>query len=740
MIEQVFHMFGPAAPLFSKVLLHSLWQGSLVALFLAVALRVLKHQSAQMRYVASCLSLLVMLGMSVATGLYTGTTNGAPYNASAADRLAEIDGSAESRVTPALAVEPGSTQSAAPSGGFTLRSVQRFAFPVWLTGVFLLSLYHLLGWRQALRLTRREIGPVSEAWKIRFHGLCGTMGLSRAVELLASSAARVPCVIGWIKPVVLVPLSSFSGLDEEELEMIILHELAHVRRHDILVAYLQTAVEILFFFNPAVWWISRKIKLEREHCCDDLVVELSGDRIRYARALASLAQSRLARTRLVAAADSTPLLARVRRILGVPSEQGRPSRGSIGGVLLLAALLTLSIGAFSGTTYSDTRPETFLETSEPVEPERGDIRGDWEIEYQARQYYIRIRFGRNWSTGFSVDAAELLRDADPAGSSFKLQRDAGTFYLKGEFEREGDELWGEGECFFRANPEYTASMEELGYRLDDRDDLLTLAVHDVTLAYVRGLDSLGYDDLSLQELLRARIHGVTPELILELEELGYRNLRLNTLVKMQVHRVESTFIKDLGRLGYKDLSPETLVKMRVHDVSPEYIEELAELGYNGLRSEELVKMQIHYVEPDFIRDLAELGYGDLSENRLVEFRIHGVAPRFVEDLAELGYKDLEPSRLVEFRIHGVTPDFIEDLAEFGYKDLKPSRLVEFRIHNVSSGYIRDLAELGYRDITPSRLVEMKIHGVTPSYIKKLQRRGYSDLSTGELVEFRIHGR
>ncbi|MCP4685004.1 MAG: M56 family metallopeptidase [bacterium] len=707
MIGQFSQVLGPVASVTTKVLLHSIWQGGLVALLLAAALAFIRHSDTRVRYAVSCLSLVLMVGLSIATGYYIAGSGRAPtaieYEASGSSATTLAQEASTSETIAASEASPSAT-------GLSLQSLQWLVFPGWAAGVLILSLYHLVGWRKVRGLTRRGTQPVSEAWKERFERLRTAAGLDRAVDIAGSSLARVPCVVGWIKPVILIPLGSFSGLTVEELEMIILHELAHIRRHDVLVGYVQAIAEILLFFNPAVWWVSRKIRIEREHCCDDLAIELSGNRLGYARALAALAESRIGRTSLVAAADGTPLLERVRRIMGVPSRQAQPSRGSLGGALLLAGLLLLSFTAFGGSTYSDTKPATVLESSNPVEPERGDIRGEWEIESQGRSAQVRTRFGRNRETGFSVRTRKFLEQVDLAGTNYKLQRDAGTFYFEGRFEQDGDEFWGSGDCFFRADPAYVEAMDHLGYSLDD-EDVLTLAIHNVKLDWVKGLDQLGYDDLSFNELLEAHIHDVTPEYIDDLQELGYDNLRMSKLVEMQIHDVEAEYIRELNRLGYDRLSPSRLVEMCIHDVETEYIEEMAELGYYHLSPSQLVEMQIHDVDVDFVRELGELGYDDLSRSKLVEFQIHDVTPSFIRGFAELGYQNLKPSKLVEFSIHDVTPR-----------------------------YIRQLAELGYEDISPSRLVEMQIHDVTPSFIKKMQRRGYDDLSPRDLVDLKIHGR
>src|SRR5205814_4150217 len=125
--------------------------------------------------------------------------------------------------------------------------------------------------------------------------------------------AQVPAVVGWVRPIVLVPASVFTGLTAEQIEALLAHELAHVRRHDYLINLLQTVTETLFFYHPAVWWVSRAIRNERENCCDDLAVEICGNTLAYVRALTDLEQMRQGMPRLAMAADGGSLLSRVQR-------------------------------------------------------------------------------------------------------------------------------------------------------------------------------------------------------------------------------------------------------------------------------------------------------------------------------------------------------------------------------------------------------------------------------------------
>ncbi|MDP7592048.1 MAG: M56 family metallopeptidase [Litorilituus sp.] len=159
----------------------------------------------------------------------------------------------------------------------------------WLATVTLLAGKLLLEIYNVNRLPQQGCIEPSAQLSLRFTELAKQVNLTIAPKLLISLKVDVPMAIGWLKPVVLIPASMISGLNNAQLEMLILHELAHIRRYDYLVNFLQTFVEILLFFHPAVLWISKQMRNEREYCSDDIAVQHCGDAVAYAHTLADTA-------------------------------------------------------------------------------------------------------------------------------------------------------------------------------------------------------------------------------------------------------------------------------------------------------------------------------------------------------------------------------------------------------------------------------------------------------------------
>jgi hypothetical protein len=156
---------------------------------------------------------------------------------------------------------------------------------------------------------------LSNSWKVTVDRLAKAAGLHGPVRAIESDEITIPSVIGWFHPVLLMPVSALTGLPVREVESLLAHEIAHIRRHDSLVNLLQALTETTLFYHPAVWWVSRRIREEREFCCDDLAVAMCGDRETYARALAGITGARRTASAHAPAADGGSLPARIARIL-----------------------------------------------------------------------------------------------------------------------------------------------------------------------------------------------------------------------------------------------------------------------------------------------------------------------------------------------------------------------------------------------------------------------------------------
>jgi beta-lactamase regulating signal transducer with metallopeptidase domain len=353
------------------VLLHFVWQGIIAAGLLATALFALRRASANARYFAACATLIAMAACLPATWLVmlpaAPTVTGSPSDPIARTQSGNTDRFAQMPVRPVT--QRSQPEARPPMAAAEMNWQQRLAayLPLlavaWLAGVLALSLRLAIGWSAVHRLRRAASRPLDDSRQSILSRLSHQIGIRWPVKLLESSLVDVPTMIGWLRPVILWPPSVLAGLSIEQFEALLAHELAHVRRHDYLVNLVQTAIETLLFYHPAVWWVSSRIRQERESCCDDRAIATCGNRLSYARALATLEELRPRPRQLALAADGGHLLVRIRRIIGVPATRRSGSRHWLLGIAISATLCALVIAlGISNFATGDEPP------AKPVDP------------------------------------------------------------------------------------------------------------------------------------------------------------------------------------------------------------------------------------------------------------------------------------------------------------------------------------------------------------------------------------
>lgn len=218
---------------------------------------------------------------------------------------------------------------------------------VWCVGLVFFMLKLMGGLLYIQQLKTRMTSPLPSEWQEYVAMLCTELHVQRPVQLLESALAQTPMALGWLKPVILLPIGAVNHLTPVQVEAILAHELAHVLRQDYLLNLLQSLVEAIFYFNPAVWWISAHVRTERENCCDDIAVRLCGNSLAYAKALVSLQELQMAAPTLAMpfSKNKNQLLHRIQRILQ-PSQNKSNTMEKLSATLLLTvAVVLLSVQA-----------------------------------------------------------------------------------------------------------------------------------------------------------------------------------------------------------------------------------------------------------------------------------------------------------------------------------------------------------------------------------------------------------
>jgi beta-lactamase regulating signal transducer with metallopeptidase domain/Tol biopolymer transport system component len=343
-------------------LVHFVWQGAVIALALGSATTLLRRASDNTRYVACCLALVLMAVAPLVTFCLVLPSSARPRASTpqlvgqppSGPGYSQASASRSEQTEPAGALSeglkvgqpgagalpsPDATASSAIQAG--LVRLLPWLVIAWMLGVLGLSARLLVGWTRVCRIRWHGTKPVGDGWQQSLKRLTRLLRVSQPVRLVESVLVEVPTVIGCLRPIILLPASSITGLSVEQLEALIAHELAHIRRHDYFVNLLQAGVETLLFYHPAVWWVSHRIRLEREACCDEVAIGVSGSRVAYARALAAMEEIRGTVPRLAVAASGAGLLARIRRVLRrADSEISRSALGVVCTLVLVALLVS----------------------------------------------------------------------------------------------------------------------------------------------------------------------------------------------------------------------------------------------------------------------------------------------------------------------------------------------------------------------------------------------------------------
>ena len=313
-------------------LVHSLWQCALAPAGLASLLSILPSRAARVRYALATATLVLMVAVPLGTAL--SLHEASPWHGA-----------------PAAVLTPAQTLAGPAVVALRLAARVRTALEpalpeivvLWIVGVVVFSLRLASGWMAARRLAVMGTHPAPPGCAMALERLAARLRVTRPLRVLESALVQVPAVIGWLRPVILVPASALTGLTPLQLDALLAHEIAHVRRYDYIVRVLQSVIETLLFYHPAVWWVSRRVGEEREHCCDDLAVAVCGDAQMYAQALVGMERLRGTEPAFVFTAARGSLLYRVRRLVG-PAPAATPPPW-VAGVVVATLLLVLGAGS-----------------------------------------------------------------------------------------------------------------------------------------------------------------------------------------------------------------------------------------------------------------------------------------------------------------------------------------------------------------------------------------------------------
>lgn len=651
-------------------LLHFLWQGTALAALAAVAMALCRRTSA--RYLVGVAALGLMLLAPLATLSYYAQQNTGSSGITKASPLVS------------MAWPIARNNSTARTATITLRNAPtRDGIPwlveAWLFGVAFFSLRSAGGFLLLERERRRQSSVVSARVLQICYTLQDQLGITHAIRYCECKWLQAPAVIGWFRPIIFLPVTALTGLSEDQLQAVIAHELAHIRRFDPFVNVFQVCVETLLFYHPAVWWLNKRIRAEREHCCDEVAVAVCGNAVEYARALTLMEEWRSAPV-FAMAANRGPLAERIVRVLGLKT-LGAGMRG----IGLTGSLLCLTAALLAGNTL--------LEMAHPTSARAGS------------------RMQAESTTSSATSAQPATKSiANPKPSPARAQGSAPT----------------------SANSSsYIDGLNSVGLSNLSIDTLIALKTQDVTPEYVRGLQEQGLHP-DAEKLIGMRVQGITPEYVRDLHAAGLTPSE-DQLIALKVQGADGEYYRGLKEAGITP-DAEHLIALKVQGVTPEYVRELRGAGL-ATTVDQVIAMKVQDVTPAYLKGMHDQGV-DVRAEDAIAMRVQDVTPEYVREMQGLGLKP-SANELIAMRVQEVSPEYVREIQALG---LKPSvnEFVAMRVQDVTPEYVKALQSAGFK-LGIDDIIGAKVQDVTPEFIERAKQHGFKDLSLQKLIQLRQLG-
>jgi beta-lactamase regulating signal transducer with metallopeptidase domain len=630
-------------------LLHFLWQGTALAAIAACAIAVVRRPA--IRYVIGICALAAMMLAPAATFAFYSQHHQSPIEFVKSSPLAAA----------AWPIARGNTAASGTTHNSPYRSQDVFAWMVeiWLLGVALFSLRSAGGFVLLERERRRQSSVVKD-WVLE---ICFTLqhqlGINQAVQYCESAFLQAPAVIGWFRPIVFLPASALTGLSERQLRSVIAHELAHIRRYDAFVNVFQVCVETLLFYHPAVWWLNRRIRAERELCCDEIAVDVCGNVVEYAQALTLMEEWRSA-PELAMAANRGPLTERIRHLLGMNTlGDGARKIGFAGSILFLTTAL-LAGNALFGIAYP--KP---IATKIPIK----------RLLQGATPQPLAV-LAATPAQASPVSKPSAPQNPQPADHPASAQS-------------------------------YIDGMKSAGLDNISADDLIALKIQGVTPEYVRAIHDLGLHP-DVDGIVGMKVQGITPDYVKELRGLGFKP-DVDDIIGMKVQGVTAEYVQGLKGAGIA-ASADDVVGMKVQGVTPEYVRDLQSVGLK-VNADDVVGLKVQGVTAAYVKGLRDQGLNPDTDD-VIGMKVQGVTPEYIRDIRALG---LNPGAddFVGMKVQGVTPDYIKALQAAGFKP-SADDVVSAKVQGVTSEFIELARKHGFQNLTIDKLIQLKNLGILDS--------------------------
>jgi beta-lactamase regulating signal transducer with metallopeptidase domain len=650
-------------------LVHFCWQAAVIALLYRMLDLVFARSRSSVRYALALTAMISMFVVAVATLGYEEM------------RLMLDSGSSivQAAPTPHALIGHGIAAPVAPHGASSATASRDMVSSIaqmvpmslvrwmpwidamWLAGVLILSLRTVGGWMVIRRLRLSSMVEIPENIRCAFDRLAQRMGIARRIDLMVCERISGPLAMGVFRSVVLLPVSALTHLSPDQLEVVLAHELAHIRRGDYLWNMIQTAVETLFFFHPAVWWLGGHLRQQRELCCDDVALGCCSDPVVYATALLRLEEQRGSRLQLAMALDGhgsgSGLKARIIRILDGSPGDATERRRELGPLSLVgvSAMLGLFFLPLPHVLADHAKPPHLLAAAIYPSP-RSHIEGTGETKCAPKAAFT-LQSPKAPVAAVAPHVAVATPSPSPAAKPVPAVAPVASPSPA-------------------ALPAVAAPAPAV---------LPAVVISPRTAVMVSATISQAYNVMPRASTMSF------------------------AMSQAAAAAAKSDYITEMRAAGY-DVDIDKLIAMKIQGVTPEYAQSMAQLGYGKPTADQLVSLKIFGVNPETVSKLRAAGIAPTNSHDLISYQIFKVTPEFVAGMKDAGFSPIPPNKLTALRVQNVTPEFAK-AAKQQYPDITVDQLIQLRIFHIDQAFIASAKSHGFNQLTVDKLVRLRISGL-----------------------------
>ena len=613
-------------------LVNALWQPALIAGIAWLALKVSHCSNATTRHVVWTLALVASVVVPLISAVPVALPAQATIAASSMPPVLAFPTRPHATKTTMLTAPSNASQppTALRRPKFHVQpAVATIASIVWLI-VALGILVRLLASFFYLERLKRDALPLAVDSRPALTRYDRAEKGARDVRVCVSTEINVPVAVGIFDAMILLPSDLVDELDASDLDRVLLHELAHVRRSDDWVNLFERISQALFFFSPGIYWITRQMDLEREVACDDWVLEQSTENVPYARCLARIVEL----TRWPYTAPAAPGVFVTRKSMSIRIERllarGRDIRLRLTVVPTVLSLTLIAAIVVAGGFVSPTIAYTI---------DRGNVpRGAQAQTHRAARVRIAALPAAHEAAAATAPPAFAKPPAIIATPTTKAKAE-----VKVETKITAKTVTSApGSVSISTSGSNSASASASKSVVADEN-------------YLDDLAAVGYRNLTIDEVIELKSVGVDREYIESLQRAGYTNLTPRELVQFKSLGVTGPYVTAMRSAGLVDIDPRELVELKSLGVDPSYISGLAAAGLTGVRAHDLAALKSLGVDGAYVKSLAENGYSHLSARQYVQLKSLGVDGAYIRKLASHGFAQLTVEQLIRYKSLGVSP-------------------------------------------------------------------------------------